>query len=545
MNPSDDGGRMLNITNIQTVSNDAPNIKVIGVGGGGGNAINRMIELDVKGVEFISANTDLQDLRKSAAPHKLQLGASCTRGLGAGAKPEIGRAAATESIDQVRDILQGADMVFVTAGMGGGTGTGGAPVIAKTARESDALTVGVVTMPFSFEARRRSNAAEEGVEELKKHVDTLIVIPNDNLLNVIDKRTSLIEAFGCADEVLRQGIQGISDLITRDGMVNLDFADVRTVMENQGKAVMGTGVASGENRARTAAEMAIHSPLLSENRIDGAQGILINVVGSESMTLHEVTEASSYIQEQGHEDAIIIWGASINPNLEDQMMITVIATGFEKKTPGNSQGGNYVRSSVLAFPEKEELEPVSSSDAEIPEREAADQIASSAPAYRSLAEASESESRPMEWSSVEEPGSASWAASSEAEPVDSTTRVFSSQDQQSDENEWNFQPNWPGEVPASGIPGRDQAADEGWQQPDFSVVETASEETETMVATAESVVDKVDDNPEWSSTALQTPNTPDHSVDEGPFFPDWADKRNDPEFKKNFDIPAFIRRRDG
>ena len=209
-------------------------IKVIGVGGGGGNAINRMIELDVKGVEFISANTDLQDLRKSAAPHKLQLGASCTRGLGAGAKPEIGRAAATESIDQVRDILQGADMVFVTAGMGGGTGTGGAPVIAKTAREADALTVGVVTMPFNFEARRRSKAAEEGVEELKKHVDTLIVIPNDNLLNVIDKRTSLIEAFGCADDVLRQGIQGISDLITRDGMVNLDFADVRTVMENQG-----------------------------------------------------------------------------------------------------------------------------------------------------------------------------------------------------------------------------------------------------------------------------------------------------------------------
>jgi hypothetical protein len=221
-NLSEGGSRMLNFSNIQTVSDDTPNIKVIGVGGGGGNAINRMIELDVRGVEFISANTDLQDLRKSNASLKLQLGADSTRGLGAGAKPEIGQNAALESIDQVRDTIQGADMVFITAGMGGGTGTGGAPVIAKAAREAQALTVGVVTMPFGFEARRRRKAAEEGIEELRKNVDTLIVIPNDNLLGVIDKRTPMIEAFGYADDVLRQGIQGISDLITRDGMVNLD-----------------------------------------------------------------------------------------------------------------------------------------------------------------------------------------------------------------------------------------------------------------------------------------------------------------------------------
>jgi cell division protein FtsZ len=321
---------MLSFASIQPVRDDAPSIKVVGVGGGGGNAINRMIQQDVEGVEFIAANTDLQDLRKSLAPHRLQLGNQSTRGLGAGARPEVGRTAALESMDQIRESLQGADMVFVTAGMGGGTGTGGAPVIAQVAREMGALTVGVVTLPFEFEARKRQKAADGGVQALKEQVDTLIVIPNNNLLGMISKRTPMIEAFGYADDVLRQGIQGISDLITRDGIVNLDFADVRTVMANQGKAVMGTGMASGENRARKAAEMAIHSPLLSDCSIQGAKGILINVVGDASMTLHEVTEASSFIEQQGHEDAVIIWGASINPSMGDQIMITVIATGFDQ-----------------------------------------------------------------------------------------------------------------------------------------------------------------------------------------------------------------------
>ena len=321
----------LGFANIQPVQSDTPNIKVIGIGGGGGNAINRMVDAGVRGVEFIAANTDLQDLNKSKATYKLQLGRSSTRGLGAGAKPEVGRAAAMESEPQIRESIDGADMVFITAGMGGGTGTGGAPVISRIARESRALTVGVVTLPFNFEASKRSRLAEEGIEELQKHVDTLIIIPNNNLLGIIDQRTSLMEAFSFADEVLRQGIQGISDLITLDGIVNLDFADVRTVMENKGKAVMGTGRASGDKRARRAAERAIHSPLLSDCNIRGARGILMNVVGSESMTLHEVHEASSFIEEQGHEDAVIIWGASINPSLGDEILITVIATGFDNQ----------------------------------------------------------------------------------------------------------------------------------------------------------------------------------------------------------------------
>ena len=322
----------LGFANIQPVQSDTPNIKVIGIGGGGGNAINRMVDAGVKGVEFIAANTDLQDLNKSKATYKLQLGRSSTRGLGAGAKPEVGRAAAMESESQIRESIDGADMVFITAGMGGGTGTGGAPVISRIARETRALTVGVVTLPFNFEASKRSRLAEEGIEELQKHVDTLIIIPNNNLLGIIDQRTSLVEAFGFADDVLRQGIQGISDLITLDGIVNLDFADVRTVMENKGKAVMGTGRASGDKRARRAAERAIHSPLLSDCNIRGARGILMNVVGSESMTLHEVHEASSFIEEQGHEDAVIIWGASINPSLGDEILITVIATGFDNQS---------------------------------------------------------------------------------------------------------------------------------------------------------------------------------------------------------------------
>lgn len=322
---------MLNFSDIQSVRDDLPKIKVVGVGGGGGNAVNRMIQAGVQGVDFVVANTDLQDLRKSLATHKLQIGSNCSRGLGAGAKPEIGRNAALESIDQIRDSLQGADMVFVAAGMGGGTGTGGAPIVAQVAQEMKALTVGVVTLPFNFEAKRRRKVANGGVTELRDHVDTLIVVPNENLFSIINRRTPMTEAFGFADDVLRQGVQGISDLITRDGLVNLDFADVRSVMANKGKAVMGTGLASGENRARHAAEQALHSPLLNDNTIDGARGILINVVGGLMMGMQEVEEASTFIKEQGHKDAEIIWGAAINPDFEDQIMITVIATGFDEQ----------------------------------------------------------------------------------------------------------------------------------------------------------------------------------------------------------------------
>jgi len=322
---------MLNFSDIQPVRDDLPKIKVIGVGGGGGNAVNRMIQTGVQGVDFIVANTDLQDLRKSLAPQKLQIGSKCSRGLGAGAKPEIGRNAALESIDQISDSLQGADMVFLAAGMGGGTGTGGTPIVAQVAQEMKALTVGVVTLPFNFEAKRRRKVANGGITELRNHVDTLIVVPNENLFSIINRRTPMTEAFGFADDVLRQGVQGISDLITRDGLVNLDFADVRSVMANKGKAVMGTGLASGENRARHAAEQALHSPLLNDNTIDGARGILINVVGGLMMGMQEVEEASTFIKEQGHKDAEIIWGAAINPDFEDQMMITVIATGFDEQ----------------------------------------------------------------------------------------------------------------------------------------------------------------------------------------------------------------------
>ena len=348
----------LGFANIQPVQSDTPNIKVIGIGGGGGNAINRMVDAGVSGVEFIAANTDLQDLNKSKATYKLQLGRSSTRGLGAGAKPEVGRAAAMESEAQIRESIDGADMVFVTAGMGGGTGTGGAPVISRIARESRALTVGVVTLPFNFEASKRRRLAEEGIEELQKHVDTLIIIPNNNLLGIIDQRTSLMEAFSFADDVLRQGIQGISDLITLDGIVNLDFADVRTVMENKGKAVMGTGRASGDKRARRAAERAIHSPLLSDCNIRGARGILMNVVGSETMTLHEVHEASSFIEEQGHEDAVIIWGASINPSLGDEILITVIATGFDNQPSVSTKSpAEEITEEVVERPIAEEQKP--------------------------------------------------------------------------------------------------------------------------------------------------------------------------------------------
>lgn len=341
---------MSGFSDIKRSKSDNPVIKVVGVGGGGGNVIDRMIQSNVRCVEFIAANTDLQDLKNSAAVYKLQLGVKCTQGLGSGAKPNIGRQAALESVDLIREALLDTDMVFVTAGMGGGTGTGGAPVIAQLAKEAGILTVGVVTLPFQFEGRHRLKNAQVGIQELQKQVDTLIVIPNNNLLNVTDKKTSMIQAFAMADDILRQAIQGISDLITNDGIINLDFADVRTVMKGKGKAVMGTGIASGESRAREAAEKAINSPLLDNYQIKGARGILINVVGSPSMTLHEVTKAATFIEEQADEDATIVWGASINPDLNNQIMITVIATGFDPDPVAVTEEAPAHKNVVLAPP---------------------------------------------------------------------------------------------------------------------------------------------------------------------------------------------------
>ena len=323
---------MLGFSDIKESRNDGPIIKVIGVGGGGGNAINRMLSvMKTKSVEFVAANTDLQDLKNSVATYKLQLGMNCTKGLGAGAKPKIGREAALENTNLIEEFVSGADMIFITAGMGGGTGTGGAPVIAEISRKAGALTVGVVTLPFRFEGKRRRKNAEKGVEELREHVDTLIVIPNENLSQIVSKRTSMLEAFNLADDVLRQAIQGIADLIMNEGLINLDFADVKTVMQNGGKAVMGVGIAGGDERAITAAEKAIHSPLLSDHHITGAQGVLVNMVGGNNLTMHEVNQAACFIQEQAHEDATIIWGASIQPDQADQIQITVIATNFESE----------------------------------------------------------------------------------------------------------------------------------------------------------------------------------------------------------------------
>lgn len=308
----------------------AAKIKVIGVGGAGGNAVNTMIKTRMEGVEFITANTDLQALEASHAPHKLQLGCQLTKGLGAGSDPEIGRNAALEDQNSVMDALNGADMVFITCGMGGGTGTGGAPVIARLAKEMGALTVGVVTKPFGFEGRRRMRLADEGMNELKKEVDTLITIPNEKLLNVAGRETPLIETFKKADEVLLQAVKGISDLITIQGLINLDFADVRTIMSEMGMALMGTGVSNGEERAIDAATKAVTSPLLENVSIRGATGILINVTGGPNMTLHEINEASKLIQEEAEDDANIIFGAVIDEAMADDIRVTVIATGFNK-----------------------------------------------------------------------------------------------------------------------------------------------------------------------------------------------------------------------
>jgi cell division protein FtsZ len=305
-------------------------IKVIGVGGGGGNAVNRMIDAQLRGIEFISANTDLQALAKCRAPLKLQIGGVLTKGLGAGADPEVGRKAALEDTERILEILEGADMIFLTAGLGGGTGGGAAPIIASLAAEVGALTVAVVTKPFGFEGRRRMQQAERAVEELRNAVDTLITIPNERLLNFVERGTPLSEAFRIADDVLRQAVQGISDLITIPGEVNVDFADVRTIMTGMGMALMGTGVAKGEHRALEAAQRAISSPLLEETSIQGAKGVLINISGGHDLTLHEVAEAARIISDAVDPDANIISGMVIDPQLEEAMKVTVIATGFDR-----------------------------------------------------------------------------------------------------------------------------------------------------------------------------------------------------------------------
>src|SRR5882724_1091744 len=303
-------------------------IKVIGIGGGGGNAVNTMIGSKFTGVDFMVANTDAQSLDASRAPVKIQLGETVTKGLGAGANPEIGRRAALEDQDVIKEYLEGSDMIFITAGMGGGTGTGGAPVLARVAREVGALTVGVVTKPFIFEGKKRMRQAEEGIEELKASVDTLIVIPNQRLLSIAAKTTTMLEAFHKADDVLLQAVRGISDLIITPGLINLDFADVRTVMAEMGLALMGAAAATGENRAIEAAQRAISSPLLEDISIQGARGVLINITGGPDLCLHEVNEAASMIQEEAHDDANIIFGAVIDESLTDEIRITVIATGF-------------------------------------------------------------------------------------------------------------------------------------------------------------------------------------------------------------------------
>ncbi len=313
---------------VEQPNMNSARIKVIGIGGGGGNAVNTMIGAKLSGVDFMVANTDAQSLDKSHAPVRIQLGGTVTKGLGAGANPEIGRKAALEDQEKIKEHLAGADMIFITAGMGGGTGTGGAPVIARLAREVGALTVGVVTKPFIFEGKKRMRQSEDGIEELKANVDTLIVIPNQRLLSIAAKTTTMLEAFHKADDVLLQAVRGISDLIITPGLINLDFADVRTVMAEMGLALMGAASATGENRAVEAAQKAISSPLLEDISIQGARGVLINITGGADLCLHEVNEAASMIQEEAHDDANIIFGAVIDDNMTNEIRITVIATGF-------------------------------------------------------------------------------------------------------------------------------------------------------------------------------------------------------------------------
>jgi cell division protein FtsZ len=312
---------------FQAGSEQFANIKVIGVGGGGNNAVNRMISAGLRGVEFLAVNTDAQALNGAMAPTKLQIGGKLTKGLGAGADPEVGERAAEESREELANALRGADMIFVTAGMGGGTGTGAAPIVAQVAKELGALTVGVVTKPFTFEGRKRQMQAERGIQNLKGKVDTLITIPNDRLLQVVDKKTSLVDAFRLADDVLRQGVQGISDLIAVPGLINLDFADVRTIMADTGSALMGIGVSRGESRAAEAARAAISSPLL-ETSIEGAKGVLLNITGGADLGLLEVNEAAEIISQAADPEANIIFGAVIDEAIQDEIRVTVIATGF-------------------------------------------------------------------------------------------------------------------------------------------------------------------------------------------------------------------------
>ncbi|NGP44336.1 cell division protein FtsZ [Bacillaceae bacterium SIJ1] len=314
---------------FDTSMDQLASIKVIGVGGGGSNAVNRMIEHGVQGVEFIAVNTDNQALNLSKAEVKMQIGGKLTRGLGAGANPEVGKKAAEESKEQLEEALKGADMVFVTAGMGGGTGTGAAPVIASIAKELGALTVGVVTRPFTFEGRKRATQASSGIDTMKEKVDTLIVIPNDRLLEIVDKNTPMLEAFREADNVLRQGVQGISDLIATPGLINLDFADVKTIMSDRGSALMGIGIATGENRAAEAAKKSISSPLL-ETSIDGAQGVIMNITGGSNLSLYEVQEAADIVANASDQEVNMIFGSVINEDLKDEILVTVIATGFSE-----------------------------------------------------------------------------------------------------------------------------------------------------------------------------------------------------------------------
>ena len=335
-------------------------IKVVGVGGGGSNAVNSMVADNIRGVEFIIANTDVQSLDKSECPGKVQIGAELTRGLGAGSNPETGRNAAEESENIIRDMLVGSDMVFVTAGMGGGTGTGAAPVIARIAKEVGALTVGVVTKPFQFEGRPRMRQAEEGILELKEAVDTLIVIPNQKLLSFVGNQTSFTMAFSMVDDILKQAVCSISDLIVIPGLINLDFADVKCIMGSMGKALMGSGTAAGENRAVEAAQKAISSPLLDEATVDGARGILINITGGENLTLMEINEASEMIQKNAHEDAHIIFGSVIDQQMEDEMRVTVIATGFDQETVSPIEVRPKLRKVVGGNPQIESDDPASS-----------------------------------------------------------------------------------------------------------------------------------------------------------------------------------------
>ena len=359
-------------------------IKVIGVGGAGGNAVNRMIDDGVQGVSFIAANTDVQALNSNKAENKIQLGPKLTRGLGAGSHPEVGQKAAEESEQTIEDALKGADMIFITAGMGGGTGTGAAPVVAKIARETGALTVGVVTRPFSFEGPKRSKNAAEGITQLKQYVDTLVIIANNRLLEMVDKKTPMMDAFKEADNVLKQGVQGISDLITSTDYVNLDFADVKTVMENQGAALMGIGRASGENRTVEATKLAISSPLL-EVSIDGAKQVLLNITGGPDLTLFEAQDASEIVSKAAGDDVNIIFGTSINPNLGDEVVVTVIATGIDSKAEEAASKQLPGRSHQIKAQPKEETDSVVNTTVQ-PEKQTVDRPQTVQPANNANAD---------------------------------------------------------------------------------------------------------------------------------------------------------------